>query len=151
MRALDWILLAVCALLLVAGPVMSLQELSRYQSSEGLEGLTGEKLPIEPEFRGAWRGILFVAVLVAGVLGTLVAVRVARQAKVRAVSGRLIGLLLAGMTILDLAFLVDGQYFLDAEYLVRGATIVWLYPVAGILMGGAIVRLTELESAFGAP
>ena len=150
-RALDWILLAVCALLLVAGPAMALQELSRYQSSAGLAGLTGEKLPIEPAFRGAWRGILLVAVIVAGILGTLVAIRVARQQKVRAVSGRLIALLLTGMTVLDLAFLADGQYFLDADYLVRGVTIVWLYPAAGILIGGSIVRLTELESAFGTP
>lgn len=149
MRPLDWILLAVCAVLLIAGPAMALQELSRYRSESGLEGLTGEDLPVEPAFRGAWRGILLVAVILAGIVGTVVAVRVARQQKVRAVGGRLLALLLAGMTILDLAFLADGQFFQNASYLLRGATIVWLYPAAGILMGGATVRLTELEDAFG--
>ena len=151
MRAVDWILLATCAALLVVGPAMALQEWSRHDQATGLAEITGEAPVLEPAFRAAWRTGILVAVIVAGVAGTLVAVRIARQARVRAVSRRLIGLLLAGMTLLDLAFLADGRWFVNASYALRGSTVVWLYPAAAILMGGSVVRLSELEDAFGAP
>lgn len=148
-RATDWTLLAVCGVLLVAGPAMALQELLRHQASSGLAELTGTAPELDPAFRATWRGVLLLCVIAGGVVGTLVALRCARQAKVRALSGRLLTLLLVGMTLLDLAFLADGRWFLDAPYAVRGATVVWLYPAAAILMGGALVRLTEIEAAFG--
>lgn len=149
MRATDWALLAVCGVLLAAGPAMALQEFVRHQESSGVSGVTGAAPPIEPAFRTAWRSVLLLCVVAGGLVGTIVAIRLARQPKVRAVSGRLLTLLLLGMTLLDLAFLADGRWFLDAPYALRGATVVWLYPAAAILMGGALVRLTEIEDAFG--
>jgi len=150
-RPLDWILLSTCAALLVIGPAMALHEWSRHDQAAGLAEITGEPVPLEPAFRTAWRTGILVAVIVAGIAGTLVALRIARQPRVRAVSHRLIWLLLAGMTLLDLAFLADGRWFLNAPYAIRGSTIVWLYPAAAILMGGSVVRLTELEEAFAEP
>ena len=149
MRATDWILLGVCGVLLVAGPAMALQELVRHQETSAIAQLTGEAPALDPAFRGAWRGILLLCVVVGGIVGTVVAVRLARQPNVRALSGRLLTLLLLGMTLLDLAFLADGRWFLDEPYLVRGGSIVWLYSASAVLMGGALMRLTEVESAFG--
>ena len=149
MRPVDWLLLGACAALVLAGPAMALQELARAQSDVGLEVLTGEDRPVEPAFRVAWRAGLLVLVVATGILGTFFALRVARQPRVRSVSGRLMWLLLGGMTLLDLAFLADGRWFVLAPYALRGTTVVWLYPVAGVLMGGAVIRLAELESAFG--
>lgn len=128
---------------------MALQEFAHAQSQAGLQQLTGETAPIEPAFRTTWRAILLLTVVVAGIAGTLLALRIARQPKVRAVSARLIVLLLAGMTLLDLAFLADGQWFVLAPYVARGLTIVWLYPIAGVLIGGSVMRLSEVEEAFG--
>lgn len=149
MKASDWIMLAACAVLLVAGPAMALQELSRAEEERGLVALTGTAPPLEPAFRVAWRQVLLGAVVVAGVAGTWIAVRVARAPRVRSVSRRLLALLLAGMTLLDLAFLADGRWFMLAPYATRGATVVWLYPLAAVLMGGSVMRLSELEEAFG--
>lgn len=151
MRGIDWLLLVICAALLIAGPAMALQEWSRHERQAGVGELTGEAPPIEPAFRTAWRSGILVGVILGGIAGTIVAVRVARLPRVRSVSKRLIWLLLAGMTLLDLAFLADGRYFLQAPYLLRATTIVWLYPLAAILIGGAVIRLSELEDAFGEP
>lgn len=140
--------MVVGAALVLAGPIMALQEWAAHQEQAGLAQITGERPPLDPAFRAPWRTGLLVAVIVAGVAGTLVAVRVAAQPKVRSVSGRLLWLLIGGMTLLDLAFLLDGR-MRDAAYAVRGTTTVWLYPIAGILMTGATVRLSELEDAFG--
>lgn len=148
MRVLDWLLLAVCGALLLAGPVMALQEWIHHEDQAGLAAL-GQPAPLQPAFRDPWRAGLLGAVIVAGVLGTLVAVRVARQPRMRAVSGRLLTLLLLGMTVLDLAFLADGRWFVEGPYALRATTIVWAYPLAAILMGGSLVRLSELEAVFG--
>lgn len=128
---------------------MALQELARAESSAGRASLTGEAQPLDPAFRTAWRAALLVVVVVAGVLGTLLALRIARQAKVRAVSRRLILVLLVGMTVLDLAFLADGRWFVGAGHHVRAAIVVWTYPLAGVLIGGSVLRLSEVEGAFG--
>lgn len=149
MRPLDWLLLAACAVLLLSGPAMALQEFAHAQSQAGLAQLTGEAAPLEPAFRTTWRVILLLAVIVAGIAGTLLALRIARQPKVRAVSSRLIVLLLVGMTLLDLTFLADGRWFVLSPYVVRGASIVWVYPLAGALIGGSVMRLAEVEDAFG--
>jgi hypothetical protein len=148
MRNIDRLLLAVCGALLFSGPLMALQEWIHHEDQVGLVAL-GQPAPLQPAFRDPWRAGLLVAVIAAGVLGTLVALRVARQPKFRAVSARLLTLLLLGMTILDLAFLADGRWFIGGPYALRAATIVWFYPVAAILMGGSLMRLSELESVFG--
>lgn len=149
MKAIDWLLLAACAVLLLSGPAMALQEFAHAQSQAGLAQLTGETAPLEPAFRTTWRVLLLLVVIVAGTAGTLLALRIARQPKVRAMSARLILLLLAGMTLLDLAFLADGRWFVLSPYALRGATIVWAYPIAGVLIGGSVMRLAEVEDAFG--
>lgn len=149
MRSIDWILLAACGILLLAGPAMALQEWVRFEDQRGVATVTGEAPALEPAFRATWRAWLLVVVLVAGVLGTLLAIRIARQPRVRDVSRRLILLLLSGMVVLDLAYIVDGRWFMEAPYALRGATVVWLYPAAAVLMGGALLRLSELEQAFG--
>lgn len=146
---MDWVLLAVCGVLLIAGPAMALHEFIRHQDTASFVELTGDVPALDPAFRASWRALLLLCVVVGGVAGTVVAFRFARQPKVRALSGRLLALLLLGMTLLDLAFLADGRWFLDVPYLVRGSTIVWLYPAAAILMGGALMRLVEVEAAFG--
>lgn len=148
MRGPDWILLLGCAALALAGPLMALQELAMASDARALEALTRNPTNLEPAFRAAWRTFLFVVVLIVGVVGTLVAVRVSRKPRVRNVSGRLLALLLGGMTLLDLAFLADGRWFQLADYTVRAASIVWLYPISAILMGGAALRLAEVEEAF---
>jgi len=148
-RPTDWILLATCGVLLVSGPAMALQEFIRGEESAGLELVTGEVQPLDPAFRAGWRLVILILVVVGGLAGTLIAFRVAAQPKVRAVSARVLTLLLVGMTLLDLAFLADGRWFLDASYAIRAVSIVWVYPIAGILMGGALMRITELEAAFG--
>lgn len=147
MRPVDWLLLAVCGALVLAGPAMALQEFARHQERAGLGELTGDDITFDAAFRAPWRTGLLVAVILGGIAGTIIAVRVAAQPKVRSVSGRLLFLLLAGMTLLDVGFLVDGR-MVDASYLARGATTVWVYPIAGILMAGATMRLAELEDAF---
>lgn len=148
MRVTDWILLLGCAALVLAGPLMALQELARADDARAAAELTRSPAQLEPAFRAAWRTILFVVVLVVGTAGTLIAVRVAREPRVRVVAGRLLWMLLGGMTLLDLAFLADGRWFQLAPYEVRAASIVWLYPLAGILMGGSVLRLAEVEAAF---
>lgn len=148
-RGMDWVLLAVCGVLLIAGPAMALHEFIRHQDTSSFVQLTGQVPDLNPEFRSSWRVLLLGCVIIGGIAGTVVAFRFARQPKVRALSGRLLTLLLVGMTLLDLAFLADGRWFLDEPYLVRGSTIVWLYPAAAVLMAGALMRLVEIEEAFG--
>lgn len=151
LRPTDWILLAVCGVLLVAGPAMALQEFTRYERAAGITDVSGVAPDLDPAFRSAWREVLLGCVIIGGIVGTIVAVRIARQPRVRSVSGRLIMLLLVGMTLLDFAFLADGMYFLDESYAIRGATIVWMYPLAAVLMAGSLMRLTEVEGALGTP
>lgn len=130
---------------------MALQEFAASQRAASLEAITGEEQPLDAGFRAPWRVALLVLVVGVGVLGTLVAVRVAQAPRVRSVSARLLALLIGGMTLLDLAFLADGQWLADAPHALRAASVVWLYPVAGILVGGSLLRLAQLEDAFGAP
>lgn len=151
LRAPDIVLLVSCGVLLLSGPVMSLQEFIRAEEEKGLAELTGTPAATayDAPFRGWWRGVLFLVLLVIGVVGFLLSIRIARQPKVRSVSGRLLAILLVGITLFDLTFLADGRWFLTAPYEVRAATVVWLYPLAAILIGGATLRLVELERVFG--
>lgn len=147
---IDHALLVLAALLMVAGPVMALQEAAEQNQLAAAAQLTGALPAPDYAFRVTWRGGLFIASLLVSVLGSLVLVRVGRAPRTRAVSGRLLSLLFAGMTVLDLAFLADGAWFLSAPYLVRAVTIVWAYPLAGALLFGSVLRLHEVETAFGA-
>ena len=45
---------------------------------------------------------------------------------------------------------VDGVVLGALPYLVRGVTLVWLYPAAGVLVGGSTHRLAELEDHIAA-
>lgn len=128
---------------------MALQEFIEAEEQAARAAVTGEAPSYDAPFRAWWRGLLFLALLVIGVAGFLLSMRVARQQKVRAVSGRLLAILLVGITLLDLAFLVDGRYFLGGPYATRGASIVWLYSLAAFLIGGAALRLVEVERVFG--
>lgn len=149
-KVADAVLILCCLVLLAAGPAMALQELAQAEEDAGVSSVTGERAPTtyDAPFRGWWRGALFLVLVVAGAAGFFLSVRIARQPRVRQVSGRLLALLLIGMTLFDLAFLADGRWFLSAPYQARAATIVWAYPLAAILMGGATLRLAEVERAF---
>lgn len=151
MRGTDYALLATCAALLVAGPVMALLEYERHLDAASLAEVTGEAPPVDVEFRAPWRAGVLLAVIAIGILGTLVALRVSWQPRVRAVSGRLLFLLLAGMSVLDLAFFADARWLAAAPHGVRAASVVWLYPVGAMLVAGAAMRLAEVEAAFAKP
>lgn len=145
----DRLLLFTCAVLVLSGPAMALQEYSRVDQERAVRELTGAQPTPDLTFRTLWRTGLLVLIIVAAVVGSLLAMRFARQKRVRAVSGRLLFLLLAGMTILDLAFLTDGAWFMEKPHELRALTIVWAYPVGALLVAGATYRLLEVEALFG--
>lgn len=148
MRATDWLLLLAAAALVVLGPAMAAQELSRLQDAQSLASLTGSAPAEDYAYRLPWRAATFGLVVGVGVVGTLVALRVARQPRVRAVSGRLLALLLTGMTLLDLAWLAEGRWLLAAPHAVRAGVVAWLYPLAALLLVGSVLRLSEVEAYF---
>lgn len=119
------------------------------ESREKLTGEATEPAPPDYGFRDAWRWPLFGLVVLAGVTGCMMAIRVARARRWRAVSGRLLGLLLLGMGLIDVAFLLDVLVATDVPHLVRSWTVVWLYPLGALLAAGSLYRLTELEAQFG--
>lgn len=159
MRAAEWLLFAACAGLVVAGPAMAYQEFAKEgeaaaaQAQADARASLTERPQDAPEvdhaYREAWRWPVFALVVVSGIAGSLLAVRVARRRRWRAVSGRLLGLLLAGMTLIDLAYLLDVQWAYGASFRERGWSVVWLYPLGALLVGGSMYRLTELEARFG--
>lgn len=152
MRASDRIFLGLCVALVVAGPVMAVQEMLKARQAEGV-GLVIEtnRAPTDLDvgFRIAWRGALFVGILALDVMGSLVLLRVGKQPRVRAVSGRLVGLLVGGLAALDVAFLLDGKFLADAPYALRALVVVWLYPVGALVAAGAAMRLDEVEALLG--
>lgn len=145
----DWLLLLCSAALIVAGPVMSLQELSKAQDQKAALALTGTLPPVDGSFRLAWRVPLTVLVLVTGLVGTITLVRVMLDVGVRALARRLLVLLMLGLVTLYLTYYLDGLLFAGAEYGVRAVSIVWMYPAAGLLIGGSVHRLAELVDHFG--
>lgn len=150
MRWTDLVLLLACAALLLVGPAMALQEWRAQEDARAVEDLTGRAPPRETAHRAAWRLPLTILVFLVGAFGTYACIWAWGNKVVRSVSRRLVALLILGMTALDVAYLVDGAFFGDAPYALRGATIVWAYPIAGILVGGAAQRLAELRDHFGA-
>lgn len=149
MRATDWALLVCCAALILAGPGMALQEATRAQEQKATYDITGQLPPVDASFRNAWRVPLTVLVVVTGVLATVTLLLVLVDASVRSVSGRLVALLLAGLALMYVTYYVDGLLFAQAAYAWRATTIVWLYPIAGVLVGGSTIRLAEIVETFG--
>ena len=148
MRALDRVLLLACGALMLAGPVMAVQEYAKATQASGVESLTGETMARDYGYRQGWQVGALVLVLLVGGLGTLQLVRVGRAPRVRSVSARLLALLMGGMVLLDLAFLLDRNTS-DSGFLMRLVTVAWLYPAAAIVVALAASRLSELEDAFG--
>lgn len=149
-RAADRLLLLGCAAIALAGPIMAVQEVAYWRELVGLAAVVGsaEGAP-GAGFRELWHVVLLVLILVVGVLGTLQLARVARSPRVRPLSARLLALLLAGMVLLDVSFLLD-RMALSANPLLRALTVVWLYPLAAVVVMLSAARLAELEEAFAA-
>lgn len=152
MRAADRLLLVACAALVLAGPIMSLQEYAHAQETRGLADLVGrdpEAPQAPPSYRATWRLLLLVPTLVVGVLGSLQLLRVARVPRLRAMAGALLPLLVAGMVLLDVAYLAD--YATDGlDAATRALTVVWGYPLAAAVVALSASRIAELEETFGA-
>jgi len=134
---------------------MAAQELLR-ASERDAEGLvvqpTATPGEIDAGFRVASRAGLLVLVLALDALGTLALWRFSRERRVRAVSGRLLALLVAGLALLDLAYLFDGRFLVAAPYAARALFVSWIYPVGAILAAGSVLRLLDVEAMMlGAP
>lgn len=149
-RTTDSLLLLACAALALAGPAMAVQEYAKATQARGLEDLTSEPAPIDYSFRDTWRVITLALVLVVGLLGSVMLVRVGRAPRVRSVSARLLVLLTVGMALLDLTYLLD-RANAGGGFLVRLITVSWLYPAAAIVIALSASRLAELEAAFAEP
>lgn len=148
-RRLDVLVLALCGLALLAGPLMALQEVAkaRDEAARGLV-LDPQAAPqdLDVGYRLVWRGAMLVLTLAVDIGGSLVMLRVGRQPRVRGVSARLLWLLVAGLAWLDLAFLLDGRYLLDAPYVQRALVVSWIYAVGALLVAGSVFRLGDVES-----
>lgn len=149
MRATDWLGLLASACLVVIGPAMSLQEFAKSQDQAAQQSITGVLPPPDASFRAAWRFPITILVVVIGVLGSWTAARALLDPDVRYVCARLLVLLLGGLAILYGTYYVDGALMSDAPYVLRGATIVWMYPLAGVVIGGSVYRLADLDEHFG--
>lgn len=149
MRARHWLLVAAALVLALAGPVMAWQELDRDARDASIAELTGEPASPDVAFRAQGRMVVFAAVVVLGAVGTWASVVVARAPRVRSASGRLMFLLLVGMTVADLAFLLDVRALAEAPYRTRASVVAWIYPAAAVLVAGSTLRLAEVEEAFG--
>lgn len=145
----DWVLLLASAALMLAGPAMALEEWQAHEQALAAEALTGESPPLDPALRAPWRLPLLGLVFLVGAFGAWSCLRALAQPVTRAVSRRLVALLVVGMTILDAAFLLDGAVFADAPYALRAATIVWAYPLGAFLVAGSAHRLAEVARTFG--
>jgi hypothetical protein len=148
-RRLDVLVLILCGLAMVAGPLMALQELAKARDQEA-RGLVLEPQAAPQDFdngyRIAWRGGMLVLTLAVDVAGSLVMLRVGRQPRVRAASARLLWILVAGLAWLDLAFLFDGRYLLESPFALRALFVAWLYPVGAVLVAGSVFRLGDVEA-----
>jgi len=147
-HAPDALLFVACALLVLVGPAMAFQELLEAEDDAAFQVLTGRAATPDYAFRAAWRTTMFAGLVVIGVLSTLVIVRVVRRRRVREVTGRLVGLLLLGSTLFDLAFVFDAQALTTAAYLVRASVVLVAYPAAGLVMAASLARLVQVERAF---
>lgn len=152
MRRLDVLALVLAGLAILAGPLMALQELAkdRDQTARGAV-LEPSAAPsdLDVGYRLAWRAAMLALTLALDVVGSVVMLRIGRQPRVRAVSGRLLWLLVAGLAWVDLAFFLDGRYLLYAPYALRALVVSWLYPAGAILVAGSVFRLGDVESLLG--
>lgn len=139
-----------CAASLVAiGPAMALQELARAQEQEATQELTGHIPAVDGAFRALWRLPLTILVIVSGILGTFAAIRVLIDANVRRVARRVLIVLIVALALLYVTYYLDGALFFAAPYGLRAASIVWMYPLTGILIAGSIHRIAQLHAYFG--
>lgn len=149
MRRLDVLCLILTGLVLVAGPLMALQELAKARDAEAQGFLVAQDAApgdLDLGYRLVWHSAMLVLTLLVDLLGCLVMLRIGRQPRVRAVSGRLLALLVVGLAWLDLAYFVDSRYLTDARYLVRAGVVAWLYPLGALLALGSVFRLGDVES-----
>lgn len=146
LHAPDWLLLLASAGLILAGPAMAWQE---WSTENARASAVDETAPLDLSYRAAWRAPLLILVFLAGALALYAAIRVILDATVRALAGRLLGMLLCGAALAFVAFVLDGALMQDDAPWVRMLTIVWLYPIAGVLIGGSAHRLAELREHFG--
>lgn len=144
MRALDVLLLVAAGLLVLAGPVMALQEFVAFDEAAGRFDRTGVD-SLDTSHRGLARFVAPVLVVVVDVLATLQLVRINRKRVVRSVSRRPGLVMLVGVTLLDVAYVLDLAWGFDSHPLLRMLTTPWLYLVAGILVAGSAHRLASLE------
>jgi hypothetical protein len=134
---------------MIVAPAMAFQELSRAEEARVLEESLG--VPAVPDyfFREAWKLPLVALVLAAGRCGSALVLRVVRRTRLRAVSGRLLALLIGGMTWLDIVYLVDTRVLFLLAHDARAMAIVFAYPLGAIFVAGSVYRLAELEDVFG--
>ena len=135
-------------LLVVVGPVMAFQEYQAASAARVAEELPDAVPIVDASFRAAWRLPVTILVFVVGVVGTLASIRVLADKAVRAVSGRLLAFLLGGLALVDVAYALDGTILLQADFAARALVVVWIYPLAGILVIGSIHRLADVEDHF---
>lgn len=151
MRAADRLLLVACGALVLAGPLMALQEYAHWRETQGFVGVgdldAAEASAADTGFRDLWQLVMLILVLVVGVLGSLQLVRVLRSPRLRPMSGRLLALLVVGMALLDLSFLLDRAAWTAAS-LLRAVSVVWFYPLSAAVVALSSARLSELEDAF---
>jgi hypothetical protein len=148
-RRLDVLVLILAGLVMLAGPLMALQELAKARDVEARSALldpAAAPSDLDVGFRDVWRSALLVLTLALDVAGCVVMLRIGRQARVRAASGRLLGLLVAGLAWLDLAFLFDARYLAFSPYALRALVVSWLYPAGALLVAGSVFRLGDVEA-----
>lgn len=151
MRPADRLLLVACGALILAGPLMAIQELSRWNDARAGaaldEGASAVLRPADVGFRELWRIVVLVLVIAADLLGGLLLARTWRSRTLRPLAGRLLVLLGVGLGLLDVAFLLDHLSH-RGGYLARAISVVWLYPIGAAVVAMSAARLSELEEAF---
>ena len=93
MRHLDVLVLILAGLLMLAGPIMALQELAKARDLEARGAVidpAAAPTDLDLGFRLAWRSAILVLTLALDVAGCVVMLRIGRQPRVRAASGRLL-------------------------------------------------------------
>lgn len=144
-RWLDVLLLLSAGILVLAGPVMVVQEIMAFDEAAARFALLGDDPRIDTSHRALAKVLVPTLTVVIGVLGTFALVRIHRKKRVRSVSRRPGLVLLVGMTLLDVTYLVDLGYAFEAHYLIRAVTTPWLYLLSGALIAGAAYHLAVLE------
>lgn len=141
----DVLLLLGAGLVTLSGLAMLVQELSAFDEAAEAFSRSQQVPPLDLAHRGLWRAAMPALSVAVSILGAYTLVRVNRKRRVRSVARRPGLVLLAGLTLVDVALFVDWAYALEAHYLVRALTTPWLYALSGALVGGAAYQLAVLE------